>query len=79
MAVKISGIILPDNYLCNRKFSDISQSKPNNWVCRSVEMAAENNIISTSNSKFRPEDYITRVEALSILMKAARINIQEFN
>lgn len=79
MAVKLGSLNLPDDYSCNGKFTDVTRTKPNNWACRAIEIAAEHSFISTSNTKFRPEDNITRVEALSILMKASGVLIQEFN
>ena len=79
MAVKLGSLNLPDDYSCNGKFTDVTRTKPNNWACRAIEIAAEHSFISTSNTKFRPEDNITRAEALSILMKASGVQIQEFN
>ncbi len=79
MAVKIWWFSLPDNYSCRKLFSDVTQTKPNNWACRAVEVSADNWIISRANSIFRPEENITRAEALAILLKAANIQIQEYN
>lgn len=79
MAVKIWWFSLPDNYTCRKLFSDVNQIKPNNWACRAVEVSADNLIISRANSIFRPEENITRAEALAILLKAANIQIQEYN
>lgn len=42
MAVKLGVFNLPENYICNRKFSDVTGVKPNNWICRAVEIAADN-------------------------------------
>lgn len=42
----------------------------NDWVCRAVEIAADNDLVSRGNKKFRPQDKITRAEALAILLKA---------
>lgn len=39
----------------------------NDWVCRAVELAADNGIISRTNTRFRPKDFVTRAEALAML------------
>jgi hypothetical protein len=68
---------LSTEYTCKKVFQDVSALKPNEWICRSVELAAENGIVSSANKKFNPESNITRAEALAILMKAAGIKVQE--
>ncbi len=77
MAMKLWKYNLPDGYACKKLFKDVSSTKPNNWVCRAVEIGAENGIVSTLNKSFNPESSITRAEALAILMKAAGIKIDE--
>ncbi len=37
-------------------------------MCRSVELAADLGLITRANTRFRPQDSITRAEALAILM-----------
>lgn len=74
MAVKLSWQALPNDYSCKSYFLDVSTNKPNTWICRSVEIAADNWIVSRSNSIFRPEDRITRAEALWIIMGASKID-----
>jgi len=75
VAAKLGRLSLPDNYTCRNIFVDVSISKPNSWICRAVEIAADNSIVSTANKSFRPEWNITRVEALAILLKSAWIGI----
>jgi hypothetical protein len=41
----------------------------NNWICRAVELAADAELVSRSNAKFRPQDNISRAEAFSILFQ----------
>lgn len=77
MAMRLGGFELPEDYKCKRIFKDVSQTKPNNWVCRAVEIGVENWIISNLNKSFNPEFNITRAEALAILLKAAGIKIDE--
>lgn len=54
---------------CKNIFSDVSSTKPNSWICYNVEPLVENSLIS-KNDKFRPEDYITKTEALGMLIKS---------
>ncbi len=77
MAIKLAGITPPTEYTCKNKFSDVSAMKPNNWVCRAVEIGVERGIVSGANKNFNPESNITRAEALAILMNAAGIKTQE--
>lgn len=77
MAMKLWKYNLPEGYTCKKIFKDVSSTKPNNWVCRAVEIGAENGVVSTLNKSFNPESSITRAEALAILMKAAGIKINE--
>jgi len=75
IAMKINGAELPENHICLGYFPDTNYG-PNHldaWVCRSVEMAADFDIISRANEKFRPKDFITRAEALAILLKSRNI------
>lgn len=55
--------------LCKNIFSDVTINKPNSWACFSIEPLVENDII-TKNDKFRPEDQITKAEALWMLVKS---------
>jgi len=74
MALKIKGVALPDNYTCKKYFTDAVQ---NDWVCRAVELAADNGIISRSNTRARPMDKVTRAEALAILLKTGKVSLGE--
>ena len=67
-AVKLQGIELPDSYRCLNMFDDVSATDPNTWACRAIELAADSGLISKSNSVARPEETITRSEALAIVM-----------
>lgn len=64
IALKMRGVTLPGGYTCKKYFSDVTQI---DWVCRAVELAADNGIISRSNGTFRPKDFVTRAEALAML------------
>ena len=54
---------------CDNIFSDLSDTKPNTWACRNVEVLVDNNLI-TKNTTFRPEENITKSEAVAMLIKA---------
>ena len=70
MALKIKWTNLLDNYACKNYFIDVKYDHTNNWICRAMEIAADQGIISRSNLKARPNDTITRAEALAIFIKA---------
>lgn len=59
---------------CAGKFSDVSATKPNSWVCKVVEAALSNGLIA-ANASFRPEDKITRAEALAMILKGQGVEI----
>ncbi len=63
---------LPENYICKKYFTDATQ---NDWVCRALELAADNGIISRANTHARPTDRITRAEALAILLKTGKVSL----
>lgn len=71
IALKIKGISLPEGYNCRKYFSDTVKQ---DWVCRAIELASDNELISRSNTKARPQDSITRAEAFSILYKASNLS-----
>lgn len=72
LTMKAFGVDLPEKYICQGYYSDAYFPVGHNdiWVCRSVEMAADNGLVSRENTMFRPKDSITRAEALAIIMKA---------
>ncbi len=45
--------------------------RTNDWICRAVEIAADEGIVSRSNRYFYPQRSITRVESLSIILQAS--------
>lgn len=77
VALKIVGVVhpektiaLPENYSCQNIFADLSSSRPNTWACRSVEIAAQNGLVTSKNTFFRPEDSVSRAESISIILTA---------
>ncbi len=54
---------------CDNLFKDLSDTKPNWWACRNVEVLVDNDLIS-KNETFRPEDKITKSETIAMLIKA---------
>jgi hypothetical protein len=69
----IETINLPDPYTCENIFLDIKQNLPNSWACRSVEIAAKNGIITKNNKHFRPEEDITRAEAIAMVLSGVKM------
>lgn len=69
----IETITLPEPYTCANIFLDVSQTKPNSWACRSVEIAAKYGIITKNNHHFRPEDDITRAEAIAMVLSGVKL------
>ncbi|MEI6711965.1 MAG: hypothetical protein WCK88_07530 [bacterium] len=74
---RIENIPELNDYNCQNTFYDVGISRPNTWACRSVEILADNNIITTSRRDiygrafFQPLKDITRSEALSMIMDSA--------
>jgi hypothetical protein len=66
IALKLKWVTLP-SYQCKWYFSDV---RNNDWICRAVELAADNSLVTRANARFRAQDNITRAEALAIVMKA---------
>jgi len=75
MALKLGWYAIPgDDYKCKNYFKDVKQKTPNTWACKAIEVAADNGIVNRSNPKFRPEDRISKAEALAILSRAVKMN-----
>lgn len=74
---RIDDIPEINDYDCDNIFYDVTASRPNTWACRSVEILADNNIITTSRRDtlgrafFQPMKDITKSEALSMIMDSA--------
>jgi len=64
---RVSGF--KENSWCKNTFSDISATMPNSWICKNVESLVDNNLIS-KNPSFRPEDSITKSEALIMFIRS---------
>ena len=74
IALKIKGVKLPDEFVCQGKYADVTD---NNWICRTVELSLDNQLIrspSSDKNTARPLDVVTRAEALAILLKANGLN-----
>lgn len=76
MALKMKGVTLPENYTCKKYFADATK---NDWICRAVELAADNGIITKSNKYANPGKSITRAEALAILWTAGNMDKKLIN
>jgi hypothetical protein len=54
---------------CTNAFADVSATNPNTWACYTVEGLLNADVIA-GNSTFRPEENITKSEALGMVVKA---------
>lgn len=66
--INLSGKSLPAT--CSGKFSDLKSS---DWGCRYAEAALANNFIA-ANASYRPNDTVTQIEALKMIMQAKWID-----
>ncbi len=73
VALKITDATLPEKYYCRNYFQDVQYDRVNNWICRAVEIAADQNIITRANNLAKPNTPISRIEALAIIMRAGNI------
>jgi hypothetical protein len=74
LALKMRGIDFPEKYICKGYFLDIPQD---GWVCRTMEIAADNGIVSRENNYARPRAAATRSEALALLLKTGKVSLSE--
>ena len=79
IVVKMKKITLPTDYFCTNKFADVSTIRPNTWVCRTAEIAAQNGIISSDNKKFNPETNVSTSEAIAMVLNALDYKYQWFS
>lgn len=66
------------NTNCKNIFKDVAFWKPNNWACYTIEALVENNLIAKNNF-FRPEDKITKSEAIGMIVKSTYDNEYKFD
>ena len=57
-------------------FADVDK---NGWQAKYIAKAVELGLVSDSNVNFRPNDNISRVEAIKILLKASNIDVTDTN
>jgi hypothetical protein len=73
VALRVGDIALPEKYFCRNYFRDVAYNPVNNWICRAIEIASDNSIISRENANARPSTPISRIEALAITMRAGKV------
>lgn len=86
IALRLGGINLPTTYTCQWYYADafFNTGHTDSWVCRAVEIAADNGILSRREDQpvesryVRPADLISRSEALAMLMMAKWIEIGSY-
>lgn len=62
-----------DSNLNQSSFSDVESWS---WIIKYIEKAKKEFDISAKTDKFRPNDFITRAEALAILFKISKLSLQ---
>lgn len=67
IVAKLAGASVVEK--CEGKFSDVV----NDWGCKYIERALSVWFISAGNGKFRPDDNITKTEAMKLIFKARNI------
>lgn len=78
----ISSIPPSGGYYCEKIFSDVSSTSPNDWVCRVAETLARDGVVSQSDTNqygdvfFRPLKNVSHAEALAMLLNAGKLNFQ---
>jgi len=78
--MKLSNAYIPESYICRGIFWDVSARRPNSWACRTIENALERGIITQEGGNyFKPEESIPLVEAVSMLLRASNIRIQQYS
>ena len=77
LALKMRWIGVPTKYTCKNYFSDIKYDADNAWICSVIEIAVDNKILSKDNKKFRPLEPATRIEALSMIMRAGGLSLKQ--
>jgi hypothetical protein len=68
VAAEIAGI--EPNSSCEGKFSDVSATTPNTWVCGYVEALLEAGKLS-ANENYNPERNLSKTESLKMMLEAA--------
>lgn len=69
---------LPKKSYCDNEFKDVSATNPNNWACYSVETLLDAKVIA-ANPNYRPEEDISKAEALWMIVKAVYKNEYTYN
>ncbi len=67
IVMNLSGKTVSD--VCNGAFEDV----PNDWGCKYIESALSYGFIA-ANDTFRPNDSISKAEAMKLLLKAKGID-----
>ncbi len=77
-ALRLANQYIPNSYTCRWIFLDISTS--NIWICWIAEYALERWIVTQDGTNyFKPEETLTLVEAVSMLLRASNIKIQQYS
>ena len=61
---------IPSTVSCENKFSDVSETSPNTWVCGYVEALLSAGLIS-NNMNYNPDANLTKAEAVKLILTVA--------
>eukprot|EP00493_Phyllostaurus_siculus_P022205 UN22537 len=73
VAAMIAGVTPNDS--CEGKFSDVSATTPNDWVCGYVEALLEEGLLS-ANNEYNPERNLSKTESLKMMLEAAGDDVE---
>ncbi|MGB2110433.1 MAG: S-layer homology domain-containing protein, partial [Patescibacteria group bacterium] len=76
VAAMIAGVTPNDS--CEGKFTDVSATTPNDWVCGYVEALLEEGLLS-ANAEYNPERNLSKTESLKMMMEAAGEEVEYGN
>lgn len=88
IAMKLASLEVDADTPCLGVYLDVTRSVPNSWICRSAELASENNIITrgqnypSQRTRLKPERNVSRSEAYAMILSALNvplIDVREMN
>lgn len=71
IALKFAGHKISEPFTCKKYFADVTQD---DWICATVEKAADVGLISRNNKNFNPQSNITRPEAVALILKSSSLD-----
>lgn len=75
VSLLMNEVDIPEEYRCRGYYDDVDKNITP-WICRAVELAADERLITKQNDLFRPQAPITRAEAYAILLDASDLDYE---